>query len=422
MIIRRSRGYVPEPIILEEFNTDPAKTVLACGAHLKNTFCLTKENQFYISHHIGDLDNLETLTAYEKGIEHFERILKIQPKIIAYDSHPEYLSSKYAKKLLSINHKLVSMPVQHHHAHIVSCIADNLFSCRKEKKIITKKLNDYKVIGVAFDGTGYGDDGNIWGSEFLISDLRNYQRAGHLKYIPMPGGELAIKEPWRMAVSWLYHIYGNEFMKLKIDFIKRIDKKNFLVLKTMINQKINWPLTLSMGRLFDTVASLVGIRDEINYEGQAAIELEQLVKNKKIKFGTYRYKISQENGIYIIDPSLIIMGIVEDLEKKVHISDIAGKFHQTVSEIVIDTIQKIYSDYSVNSKQNNKSDINSLLKGVALSGGVFQNMVLLDSVYHRLKEKGFNVYIHSQIPTNDGGISLGQAIIANVRCNIEKNL
>jgi len=399
MLIRRSRGYAPSPLTVPLIFKNE---ILACGAHLKNTFCLAKGNEVFISHHIGDLENLETLVALEKSVKHFKKLFAIEPAIIAHDLHPEYLSTKYAQNLLTLNSQLSTIPVQHHHAHIVSCLADN-------------GVDNHKVIGVAFDGTGYGEDGNIWGGEFLIADYADFERKAHLKYLPLPGAEQAIKEPWRMAATYLYETYGEGFLRLNLDFTSRLNKSRWAVLEKMIKRRINSPLTSSMGRLFDAVSSLLGLRDEITYEGQAAMELEMAIKSvqsSKFKVKSYKYGIEQEKKFFIIKPKEIIMGIVEDLKHSVPVGAISFKFHNTIVEMIVETCMKIRSDFNQNYKLRT---MNSELNEVALSGGVFQNIFLLDRTFNRLIEEGFRVYSHHQVPTNDGGISLGQAVIANAK-------
>jgi len=399
MLIRRSRGYAPSPLTVPLIFKNE---ILACGAHLKNTFCLAKGNEVFISHHIGDLENLETLVALEKSVKHFKKLFAIEPAIIAHDLHPEYLSTKYAQNLLTLNSQLSTIPVQHHHAHIVSCLADN-------------GVDNHKVIGVAFDGTGYGEDGNIWGGEFLIADYADFERKAHLKYLPLPGAEQAIKEPWRMAATYLYETYGEGFLRLNLDFTSRLNKSRWAVLEKMIKRRINSPLTSSMGRLFDAVSSLLGLRDEITYEGQAAMELEMAIKSvqsSKFKVKSYKYGIEQEKKFFIIKPKEIIMGIVEDLKHSVPVGAISFKFHNTIVEMIVETCMKIRSDFNQNYKLRT---MNSELNEVALSGGVFQNIFLLDRTFNRLIKEGFKVYLHRQVPTNDGGISLGQAVIANAK-------
>ncbi|HEA46944.1 MAG TPA: carbamoyltransferase HypF [bacterium] len=386
-MIRRSRGYIPLPIDLEF----EIPQVLACGGELKNTFCLTRGRYAFLSQHIGDLKNWESLRFYERSLEHFKRLFSIEPGIIAHDLHPEYLSTKYAVQLKhDMRYAICDMRligVQHHHAHIISCMVDNGVKG--------------KVIGVAFDGTGYGTDGKIWGGEFLIADYRDFKRAGHLKYIPLPGGDKAIEEPYRMAISYLYQTLGKDFQKLKLDFNRKWNKNKVQILLKMIDKDINSPLTSSMGRLFDAVSSLIRICDISSYEAQAAIELQQeaeKVTGSRLQATGYKYKIREEKGIFIVDTRPIILGIVEDLKKKVAEPIIAAKFHNTVAEFTLDVCKRL----------KKKTGIDR----VALSGGVFQNRLLLDKTLEKLRKNSFICYTHSRVPTNDGGISLGQAVIA----------
>ncbi len=385
-ILRRSKGYIPDPI--RNPNSAIRNVILACGGHSKNTFAIAKGEEVILSHHIGDLENVETYNSFVNGIEHFKKLLEIKPKIIAHDLHPEYFSTQYAKQFASRHSSFTTVAVQHHHAHIASVMADNL-------------LNNRRVIGVAFDGTGLGSDGNLWGGEFLIADYKDFKRFAHLKYIPLPGGEKAIKEPWRIAFSYLYSIFGDGLWRLDINFVKKLDKKKSKVLKGMLDKGINTPLTSSVGRLFDAVASLIGIRDTVNYEGQAAIELEMAIEERqKVKGKTqnYGYTIQKENNIYIINPDGIIKGIVEDLKRGLSKEIISLKFHNTIVKLIVKMAKKLREDTG--------------LKEVALGGGVFQNMFILTGAYNGLKKVGFRVYIHKKVPTNDGGLSLGQAVIA----------
>lgn len=374
LIIRRSRGYVPLPIKL---NFNFKKEILACGGHLKNTFCLVKDDQAFISHHIGDLENMETLASFREGIDHFKKLFSISPEIIAHDLHPEYLSTKYA-----LEHSSLLVGVQHHHAHIVSCMAENALS--------------EEVIGVAFDGTGYGSDGKVWGGEFLITSQKSFKRIAHLKYLPMPAGEKAIKEPWRMVISYLYQIYGDDFINLPLEFVKKLPPNWPLILK-IITQNINCPETSSMGRLFDAVSTLIDFKERVNYEGQAAIELEMMAKEEVKKF--YDYEIIKSKDKLIINWERIIQGIVGDLIKNISKSVISAKFHNTITYIILEICQKIRKQTGITK--------------VVLSGGVFQNIHLLKNTYNLLARNKFNVYTHSRIPPNDGGISLGQAVVAN---------
>jgi hydrogenase maturation protein HypF len=369
-----------------------APQVLACGAELKSNFCLTKGKRAFLSRPIGDLKNMETLDIYECNIEQVRRKYKIIPEVIAHDLHPLYLSTKYAL-LFKDDRQLIG--VQHHHAHIASCMVEN--GIRE------------KTIGVVFDGTGYGTDGNIWGGEFLTCDYRNFKRMAQLQYIPLPGGDKAIEEPYRVATSYLYQTVGQGFQKLKLDFNRRWDKGKIRVLLQMIDKGINSPLTSSIGRLFDAVSSLIGICDITDYEAQAAIGLQQAAEKappgrkrpSSLEYGKvsgYKYRIKKGKDGLIIDPRPMILGIIEDLRKKMAHPAIALKFHNTVADFTLDICKRL----------REKTGIDR----VALSGGVFQNRLLLDKILRRLEENSFTCYVHSKIPTHDGGISLGQAGIA----------
>ena len=378
VVLRRSRGYVPFPI---KVSLDLEK-ILACGAELKNTFSLSRGPYVFVSHHIGDLENLETLLSFEQGIEHFKTLFSIEPKAVAYDLHPEYLSTKYALSLEGIP----KVGVQHHHAHVASAMAENGL--------------DGEVIGVALDGMGFGNDGTLWGGEFLRADLRDFKRVAHLRQVPMPGGSMAIKEPWRMALVYLFEAFGHRAMDLELDWIKRRDPQKCETLKRMIEKGVNSPRTSSMGRLFDAVSSLVSIRDTVNYEGQAAIELEMAADPEVQE--EYPFKIQETQRPMIVDLMETVKGIVQDLGSGCPPSFISGKFHRTVARLVVETCRRIR--------------VENALDRVVLSGGVFQNVLLLDQVFHGLSQAGFEVYTHHLVPTNDGGISLGQAVIAHMRC------
>jgi hydrogenase maturation protein HypF len=385
MLIRRARGYAPQPI-----KAPVRKQILACGAHLKNSFALSRKGEIFLSQHIGDLDNLKTLRSFENNIEHFKKLFAIEPEIIAYDMHPGYLSTKYARE-----QKGKKVEVQHHHGHICSCMADN-------------GLSNHEVVGVALDGSGYGTDGAMWGGEFLIADYSEFKRVAHLKYVPLPGGEQAIKEPWRMKASYLYDTYGKDFL----DVVPGLDRYKGGILEKMIEKRINSPLTSSMGRLFDGVSSLIGLRDRVSYEGQAAIELEMIIEEKngnrneekngnrnknKEKYG-YEYEITGDR-CFIIDHGKIIEGVIDDLHSNVPKKMISLKFHNTVAEMIAEVCEKISEIYG--------------LSEVVLSGGVFQNRFLLSKTFNLLTDRKLRVHVHHQVPTNDGGISLGQTVIAD---------
>ncbi|WP_233576060.1 carbamoyltransferase HypF [Saccharopolyspora rhizosphaerae] len=367
---RRSRGYVPEPVTVPGGFGRP---VLACGAELKNTFCLAAGKHAFLSHHIGDLENYETLRSFTTGIDHFRELFDITPQVVAHDLHPEYLSTKYARALDGVER----VGVQHHHAHIASCLADN-----GERG---------PVIGVAFDGTGYGTDGTIWGGEFLLADVSSFRRVGHLGVVPMPGGTAAIKQPWRMAASYLA---SAEISAADLEVLRR-NESEWAGVRSLLRAGLNSPLTSSAGRLFDAVASLLGSRDAINYEGQAAVELEQ--RADITETASYRARISDSDPLVVAGVDLV-RACVEDLRAGVDPSRIAARFHNGVVDVIVRGCQVLGDRTGVT--------------GVALSGGVFQNLLLLDRTVSALEDRGFRVLTHSRVPTNDGGVCLGQAVVA----------
>lgn len=372
--IRRSRGYIPTPVFLKE----EVPQILACGAELKNTVCLTKGKNAFLSQHMGDLENLETYRFFELTVRHMKRILDIAPQIVACDLHPDYLSTRYAEE----QEGLQKIAVQHHHAHIVSCMAEN-------------RLNG-PVIGLSFDGTGYGTDGRIWGGEVLIVETHQFTRAAHLAYLPMPGGAAAIREPWRMAISYLYNAFGEGFLDLKIPLLQDLEKEKIKIIVQMISKKVNSPQTSSLGRLFDGIAAILGIRKKVAYEGQAAMELE-MTMGKETE-GSYDYEWERRKGSYQIPVHPVIRGVVRDMERGLEASDISRKFHVTLI--------RLFSGLCTVLRQE------TALDRVVLSGGVFQNATLLAGLRKALKEKDFQVFTHSLVPCNDGGISLGQAVVA----------
>ena len=382
-LTRRARGYAPYPVNLT-FN---AKQVLGCGAEEKNTFCLTKDNYAFVSQHIGDMENLETLEHFENTLALYKKLFRIEPEIVACDLHPEYLSTKYALELASQFSHLKLVPVQHHHAHIVSCMADN--------KI------ESPVIGVALDGTGYGSDGRIWGGEFLVADNKGFKRLGHLEYLPLPGGVAAIKRPYRTAIGYLLKLLGGESLSPKLSFLKQIDSVEIELIKRQLKTGLNSPLNSSMGRLFDAVSALIGIRGEIDYEGQAAVELEMAAYDSIDKVGDkgYPYSIIESDGVNTVRLKELFSAIVEDLYQGVSKATVSARFHDTIAHMIFDICRLIARNTGINQ--------------VALSGGVFQNRLLSRKVIPLLESAGFSVLVHKQVPCNDGGISLGQAVIAN---------
>jgi hydrogenase maturation protein HypF len=370
--IRRSRGYAPEPVSVRHAFPRP---VLACGAELKNTFCLAKEHHAFVSHHIGDLENVETLASFTEGIAHFRRLFDIEPRVVAHDLHPEYLSTKYALDL-----DLPLCGVQHHHAHIASCLADN--------------GADGPVIGVAFDGTGYGSDGTIWGGEFLVADLAGFRRGGHLAPVPMPGGAAAIRQPWRMAAAYLPAAD-------RLD-VRRRNEARWEPVVAMAGKGVNSPVTSSAGRLFDAVAAVLGVRDVINYEGQAAVELEQLADPGES--GSYPAGI-EEGDPFRVRGGDLVRATADDLAAGVPREVIAARFHRGVAAVIEAGCRLLRDRHGLGT--------------VALSGGVFQNMLLLREAVGRLEAAGFTVLVHSRVPCNDGGISLGQAVVAGARLSAD---
>jgi len=372
-VLRRSRGYVPEPLDVAVRFPRP---VLACGAELKSTFCLARESHAFVSHHIGDLENAETLRSFTEGIEHFRRLFDITPEVVAHDLHPEYLSTKYAADLDGV--ELVG--VQHHHAHIASCLADNRAGG--------------PVIGVAFDGTGYGTDGTIWGGEFLTADLAGFERAGHFAPVPMPGGAAAIRQPWRMAAVYLEAAYPDGAYPEGLEVARR-NQRLWPGVLAMARRQVNSPLTSSAGRLFDAVAALLGVRDAINYEGQAAVELEQLAD--VAERGAYAAAITPQQPFLVAGRDLV-RAAAEDLAAGVAAGVVAARFHHGVANLITDGCLLLRERHG--------------LSTVALSGGVFQNLLLLHAAVSRLEARGFTVLVHSRVPCNDGGISLGQAVVA----------
>lgn len=371
--LRRSRGYAPAPI---ELRLAFPRPVLAVGGHLKNTFCLAKGHQAFVGHHIGDLENLETLASFREGIAHFARLFDIAPAALAYDLHPEYLATKEA---LAADVPL-KIGVQHHHAHIASVLAEHGL--------------DGPAIGVAADGTGYGLDGAIWGCEVLVADLADFTRAGHLAYVPLPGGDAAVRQPWRVAAAYLAQRYGPAFTELDLPFTRALDRGRWAVLAQMIARGVNSPPTSSLGRLFDAVAALVGVRGEALYEGQAAIELETLAAREA---APYPFALAGAAPFQIeVGPALD--AIVADVRAGVAAEQIAGRFHATVAEMLAAACARVRSETGIGV--------------VALSGGVFQNRLLLERLAQRLADDGFGVYCNRRVPANDGGLSLGQAAVA----------
>jgi hydrogenase maturation protein HypF len=377
--VRRARGYAPYPIILPY----QSRQILACGAELKNTFCLTRDNHAFLSQHIGDMENEETLEHFENTIDLYKSLFRIEPELIACDLHPEYLPSKYAAMLASEN-QLPLIPIQHHHAHIVSCLLEN-----KAKG---------PALGVAFDGVGYGTDGTIWGGEFMVVDWHKFKRVGRFEYVPMPGGAAAIKKPYRMALGYLYSLLGNVTLP---ESLQNIKANEIVIIKKQIEQKVNCPLTSSVGRLFDAIAAITGVRQEIDYEAQAAIEMEMLGTGciELDTSGVYPFNIEVKDSLRIIRLRHLFEAVLSDVKAGVAVSEISARLHSTMASITVKMCQIIAAETGLNQ--------------VVLSGGVFQNRLLLRLTRKSLEETGFKVLTHHLVPCNDGGIALGQAAIAH---------
>jgi hydrogenase maturation protein HypF len=435
--IRRSRGYAPAPLkVVESFGLH----ILACGGELKNTFCVAKERHAFISHHIGDLENYETLRSFHEGVEHYCRLYDVHPALVAYDLHPEYLSTKYARELEEAG--LPAVGVQHHHAHIASCLADN------------GRPGEETVIGVALDGTGYGTDGAIWGGEFLEGSIQaGFVRWAHLEYTPLPGGEAAIRQPWRMALAQLIALYGEEeALRLPLAVVRQAGERNVRLIARLIASRLNTPPTSSAGRLFDAVAALAGVPGSrrVTYEGQAAVELELAAHHMGCRSYPFQLRPEQtphlpapspsrgEGGLplsspgagrgalyalegervsplpvqgegsgvraargegWLVETGGIIAGVVDDVLAGRPVGEIAAAFHRTMVEVVVASCAQIRQASGVSA--------------VALSGGTFQNALLLEQVVESLTSQGFLVYRHRRVPANDGGLSLGQAVLAS---------
>ena len=375
------------------------RSVLGLGAQAKNTVCFAKNRSAYVSPIHADLSGPEDFLKFTRDVKYF---LKKKPAVIACDLHPEYQPSKYIQGLqvASPRHKnwrvrqefwrSKSQVIQHHHAHIASCMAEN-------------GLKNQRVIGVAFDGTGLGTDSALWGAEFLVCDYKNFSRMAHLKEIPLLGGEKAILEPWRVAAAWLYTAYKDGFLNLKVNFIRGLEKKKWLVLKQMLRADFNSPLASSMGRLFDAAGALILEKKNAAYEAELAIALEKLASapSSKPPTASYNFKIIKRNDKYIIDPSPMFKQMVFELRFKKPKAWIAYKFHLTVAEMIRKACLLLRKDAGI--------------KKVVLSGGVFQNKILLRQSKKLLSKEGFKVFTHKDNSCNDSGISLGQAVIAGQR-------
>lgn len=374
-LMRRSRGYAPAPIRAPV----SVRPTLGVGPLLKNTFTLARAHDAYVSPHIGDLDNLETRTYFMGLIQKYTRWFKIEPELIVHDLHPDYLSTKLA---LTMPGKKIG--VQHHIAHVLSCLGEHM-------------IHD-DAVGITFDGTGYGQDGKIWGGEFFIGNIHRQKRIAHLEYLPLPGGESSIKKPYRIAIAYLYTVLNRSTKSLpKRALPFAISNQEHAAIIRMLKTQHNLAYTSSMGRLFDCVSALLGITREITYEAEAAINLEHCARTTVR--GGYPFVI-EEGDPYIIRIGAVLDGVIRDLARGIDPGTISARFHNTVAHVSLEIVNKVSRIYDVNK--------------VCLSGGVFQNRYLLLKMLSVLEEAGFRVYIHEKLPTNDGCISYGQIIAGNV--------
>ncbi len=374
MMLRRSRGYVPASLPLPVGCT---RDVLACGAELKNTFALAKGERAWVGHHVGDLKNFETLTSFREGIDHFQRLFDVAPELCAHDLHPDYLSTRYAQEREGVD----LLGVQHHHAHLAACLAEHGL--------------EGPALGAIYDGTGYGTDGTVWGGELLAGDLRGFERVGRLWTVRMPGGEAAIREPWRMACAWLGEA-GDGQPALPARLAGAVDPQDWERMHAVASSELASPLTSSAGRLFDAVAALCGIRAAVNYEGQAAIELEASAAPGER--GAYPLPALDVDGLRVLDPREALLLAAADLDDGTEAGVVAARFHNSVAAATAATCSELAAARS--------------LGAVVLSGGVFQNRLLLERTASLLADAGLTVLLPERLPPNDGGISYGQAAVA----------
>jgi hydrogenase maturation protein HypF len=378
MLLRRSRGYVPAPIGLP---VPAPRPVLACGAELKSTFCVVRGERAWVSHHIGDLKNYETLRSFGEGVEHFQRLFAVTPEVVVHDLHPDYLSTSYA-----IGREEVELvAVQHHHAHLAACLAEH--------------GEVGPAVGAVFDGSGYGTDRTVWGGELLVGGLRDFERVGHLRAVRLPGGDRAVSEPWRMACAWLTEVHDGEVAPpLPGPLADSVEPERWETIARLARSELA-PITTSAGRLFDAVAALCGVRAIVTYEGQAAIELEAAVAYSER--GEYTIALEHHGGVIELDPRAAMSAIVQERKAGVPIGTVAARFHIGLARATARACEQIAGERGLNV--------------VALSGGVFQNRVLLELTIAELKRAGLRPLASARLPPGDGGISYGQAAVAATR-------
>jgi len=387
--LRRSRGYAPLPVDLLPFAGNSLPKILGCGGGMKSAVCLTRGQYGFLSQHIGDLDHPKVHEFYTQTIDHMEKILDIEPEIVAHDLHPGYLSTQFALDLGKKGIPLV--PVQHHHAHALSCMAENLLGG--------------EVIALTLDGTGMGTDGHIWGGEILTCTYTGFTRRARLAWLPMPGGDAAVLEPWRMAASLLYKTFGQAFLELDIPYIRAMDGKKLGFLIQMMDKGVNSPLTSSSGRLFDAISSLNCIRHEISHDSQAAMELEALAAEDEVDVYPFDLR-KDDSGCRVMDPGPGVRQMVDDIRNNISVDRISARFHAGLVKVFTETAVLVGKETG--------------LDRVVLSGGVCNNDILFTRIVDALESMGFQVYTHSRVPCGDGGIALGQAMAAAAQM-AEKN-
>ncbi|HEY3829682.1 MAG TPA: carbamoyltransferase HypF [Solirubrobacteraceae bacterium] len=378
LLLRRSRGYVPAPIGLP---VPAGRPLLACGAELKSTFCVARGEQAWVSHHVGDLKNYETLNSFRTGVEHFEHLFSVVPEVLAHDLHPEYLSSKYALEREGVE----LFAVQHHHAHLAACLAEH------------GELGP--AVGAVFDGAGYGSDGTIWGGELLVGGLRDFERVGHLRAVRLPGGEQAVREPWRMACAWLVEASGERRTPLLPGaLVAGVTRERWETIARLARSELA-PVTTSAGRLFDAVAALCGLRASVTYEGQAAIELEARVD--PTERGGYPIELEDRSGVLELDPRVAISEVLRERTAGVPVGKVAARFHAGLARATARACALLASERG--------------LEVVVLAGGVFQNRVLLELTLAECERAGLRPLVPERLPPGDGAISYGQAAVAAAR-------
>jgi hydrogenase maturation protein HypF len=391
LVLRRARGYAPLPISIHSQSkiSNPKLKILAVGAHLKNTIAVAINQQVFVSQHIGDLDTVPAFEAFKRTVASFRQLYELQPNFIASDSHPNYRSTQFAHQL-----GVPVIPVQHHYAHVLACMAENEV--------------DGSVLGIAWDGTGYGLDGTIWGGEFLQVTDTSWQRVAHLRTFHLPGGEKAIKEPRRVAIGLLYEVFGDAVFEMpNLAPIQAFSTQELGILQTMLQRQVNTPMTSSCGRLFDAIASILGLRQQTKYEGQAAMELEFVINgletDEQYEFEILTPVTADKVSPIIVDWTMTVKEILEDIHSGSSVSNIAAKFHNTLVEMII-AVAKCVGE-----------------EKIVLSGGCFQNKYLTERTIQRLRAENFCPYWHQRIPPNDGGIVLGQIMAVLREMGIQKN-